>query len=666
MSFFRNLTIRSKLTVILVGIVGLVLASAGAAFLIKDARMIRLSMIDQYSALADVLGANSTVALAFDDTSNAEDVLSTLKLESTVAFARTYDANGEVFATYQAEGFEHLDPPRIEAESMARFTGDFLHVAQPIEEDGEVVGSIYLLGTKTHLNSQLRRDLFYGALVLIVCLIVAYFMAASLQSLVSQPIMELAQATMLVSSNHDYSIRVDKHGNDELGVLYDGFNSMLNQIEQRDNKLASEIAERKRAEKRFSIAVNGAPTAMIMADIQGAIVLMNAAANQMFGYERDELVGEPIDLLLPERFRHTHSKHQDGPFTNSIDKSYENDPTLTLTLFSFTSPFTNSIDKSSENGRELFGLRRNGSEFPVEIGLSSIETDEGIFSLNSFMDISLRKQAEEKIKEWNVILEQRVSERTESLGRRTDELAVAVKQLERSNQELDDFAYIASHDLKEPLRGISNYASFLDEDYRDLMDEEGREKLVTLTRLCTRMEDLINSLLHFSRVGRADMAVQETNLNELLDGILDSLHVTLLEREIDVRIPESLPILKCDRVRIGEVFRNLITNGYKYNDKPEKWIEIGFTNDSSINDETGEAQTQLALYVRDNGIGIREKHLGSIFRIFKRLHGRDKFGGGTGAGLTFVKKIIERHGGKIWVQSTYGEGTTFYFTLEGG
>jgi light-regulated signal transduction histidine kinase (bacteriophytochrome) len=231
-------------------------------------------------------------------------------------------------------------------------------------------------------------------------------------------------------------------------------------------------------------------------------------------------------------------------------------------------------------------------------------------------------------------------------------------ELLRSNQELDDFAYVASHDLKEPLRGISHYATFLLEDYGERLDEGGRDKLRTLRRLARRLESLIDSLLSFSRVGRVDLAVQETPLDEVVDEVLDSLRINLEEQGVQVRVRRPLPVVRCDRVRIAEVFRNLISNALKYNDKPERWIEVG------------EAQPPPAggghtLYVRDNGIGIPEKHLESVFRIFKRLHPRDKYGGGTGAGLTIVKKILQRHGGRVWVDSRVGEGSTFYFTVPG-
>lgn len=238
--------------------------------------------------------------------------------------------------------------------------------------------------------------------------------------------------------------------------------------------------------------------------------------------------------------------------------------------------------------------------------------------------------------------------------RKADELAQLNIELERSNNELDAFAYIASHDLKEPLRGIHNYSNFLIEDYGDTLNEEGKNKLRTLIRLTQRMEDLIDSLLHFSRLGRVDLSMQATNLNDVVHRSLDLLSARIEEMNVDIQIPRPLPTVYCDRVQVGEVFNNLIANSIKYNDKPQKLIVIGYVEEPGL---------PITFYVQDNGIGIRDKHFEAIFRIFKRLHGPSKYGGGTGAGLTIAKKIVERHRGKIWVDSTYGEGTTFYFTL---
>ena len=229
-------------------------------------------------------------------------------------------------------------------------------------------------------------------------------------------------------------------------------------------------------------------------------------------------------------------------------------------------------------------------------------------------------------------------------------------ELARSNAELDAFAYIASHDLKEPLRGIHNYANFLIEDYADSLDAEGVAKLQTLSRLTQRMDDLIESLLQFSRVGRIELVCVPTDFNALLDQVREMLQARLDEAGVVLRVPRPLPTLAVDRVQVIEVLTNIISNALKYNDKAVKWVEIGYV-------EAHKPGDAVVFYVRDNGIGIESTHYDVIFRIFKRLHGRTAFGGGTGAGLTITKKIIERHGGAIWLESTLGEGTTFYFTL---
>lgn len=245
--------------------------------------------------------------------------------------------------------------------------------------------------------------------------------------------------------------------------------------------------------------------------------------------------------------------------------------------------------------------------------------------------------------------------------RQSEELALMNFELHRSNEELDSFAYIASHDLKEPLRGIHNYANFLMEDYAETLNEDGVAKLQTLVRLTQRMEDLINSLLHFSRLGRAELIRQPVNLDDLVQQVITTLTMSRPQSEIEFRIPQTLPTLECDRAQVNEVFTNLISNAIKYNDKAKKWVEIGF-----IPVEDGEEKslsTAYTFYVRDNGIGIPQEHVEKIFQIFRRLHGRDEFGGGTGAGLTIARKIVERHGGRIWLESTLAQGSTFYFTL---
>lgn len=249
----------------------------------------------------------------------------------------------------------------------------------------------------------------------------------------------------------------------------------------------------------------------------------------------------------------------------------------------------------------------------------------------------------------------------EIIVRRAGELARLNTELSRSNEELDSFAYVASHDLKEPLRGISNYIRFLREDHGDELSAEADEKLDTLVRLTRRMDSLLDSLLHFSRLGRQNLAVTKSDLNVVLKEAVEAIGPRLRTVGMTVRVPRPLPVdIPCDPIQVGELFTNLLSNAAKYNDRPagEKWVEVGWQEWSANN-----PKAPLMFYVRDNGIGIAEKHHTAIFRIFKRLHGRNEYSGGTGAGLTIAQKIVERHGGRLWLDSVVGEGTTFYFTL---
>lgn len=248
---------------------------------------------------------------------------------------------------------------------------------------------------------------------------------------------------------------------------------------------------------------------------------------------------------------------------------------------------------------------------------------------------------------------------------RAERLADLNADLSRSNEELDAFAYVASHDLKEPLRGIHKYAHQLLEEAA-VTDEVNRRKLEGLMRLTVRMDSLLDSLLHFSRVGRAALQFESTDLNEVLAEALEMVDARREEARCDIVVPRPLPPARCDRVRVREVFVNLLSNALKYTDKPRCRIDIGYIGSDEVHPRPGVPDGEAGhtiYYVEDNGIGIHRKHFGQVFKMFKRLHGRDEYGGGTGAGLTIVAKLVERHKGRVWLDSTPGAGTTFFFTL---
>ncbi len=257
----------------------------------------------------------------------------------------------------------------------------------------------------------------------------------------------------------------------------------------------------------------------------------------------------------------------------------------------------------------------------------------------------------------------------EIVARRAGREVVLQSELARSNEELDAFAYIASHDLMEPLRGIHRYAHQLLEDAAPANDAS-RSKLDGLVRLTLRMDSLLDSMLHFSRIGGTALTLENVDLNEVLAETLDIVGSRTSDSDSEIVVPRALPTVRCDRMWCRQIFVNLISNGLKYTEAAKKRIEIGYIAPGDMHPRPNcppGLETRCIYYVADNGIGIgigiQIKHFDQIFKLFKRLHAPDRYGGGSGAGLTIVRKLVQQHGGRIWVDSLAERGSTFYFTL---
>jgi signal transduction histidine kinase len=245
-------------------------------------------------------------------------------------------------------------------------------------------------------------------------------------------------------------------------------------------------------------------------------------------------------------------------------------------------------------------------------------------------------------------LVQRVEEAQSTLAR-------SQKQFKAAQKEMDEYTYVISHDLKEPLRGIEAFSKFLVDDYRDKLDEEGRHRVDVIRNSALRMQRLINDLLKFSRLGQQKNPFAPVGLNTMLMHVRVNLQYALDAKKADLRV-DKLPTVMCDATAMTEVFHNLISNAIKYNDKPHPVVEVGGAERKDP--QTG--QPEYVIHVRDNGMGIKAEYFEKIFQIFQRLQRDDE---GTGIGLTIVRRVVEWHGGRIWVESEFGRGTTFFFTL---
>lgn len=369
-------------------------------------------------------------------------------------------------------------------------------------------------------------------------------------------------------------------------------------------------------EKHFRLIVEASPNAVLIADATGKIVLVNSRAEMMFGYDRDELVGQPIEILIPTRFRDEHPQH--------VARYLEHPAARVM-----------------GSGRDLSAVRKDGTEFPVEVGLNPFEAEEGMLVYSSVIDVTRRKAAEAALRKGEASL--RAAFRL---------LEAQAKQLAEANESLSQYAYVVSHDIKAPLRAIRNYSDFLVEDLGQVLHEEQAEYLHGLAESVDQCEHLVNDLLLLSQIESRESDMVTIELRTFLLDLIGSLQ---FPRDVEISLTAEWPSLRADATLLRQIFQNLLLNAVKFNQSAAKRVDIGcvFDVDSHV------------IHVRDNGIGIESRHQDQIFRVFQRLHSNEEYEG-TGIGLAIVKKAVNKLGGTIRVESEAGRGTTFLLKFPAG
>lgn len=478
----------------------------------------------------------------------------------------------------------------------------------------------------------------------------------------------------------------------------------------------NDITRQKLSEKKFSALLDAAPDATVIVDEKGLIQMVNLQVENLFGYSRHELIGKPVEILIPSELRHKHTGHR----ADFIKEARV---------------------RSMGAGIELKAVRKDNTSFPVEISLSPIKTKEGLLVSASIRDITNRKKSEEKFRslldsapDATVIVDEKgaiqmINHQTENLfGYTRDELVGkqveilipadlhnkhrhhrasfantprvrtmgagielhAVKkggimfpveislspiqteegmlvsasvrditvrkelenELKKTNAELEAFTYSVSHDLRAPLRGIIGFTAILEEDYASQLDEEARRITSIIKDNTMKMGHLIDDLLAFSRTGKQELVKSDINSKALVQDVIGDLQQQYNTANIAWDIRDLIPV-KADINTIRQVWINIIANAIKYSGSIDKpKIEIG----SFFN------EGQVIFYVKDNGVGFDEQYKHKLFKVFQRLHGPEEFEG-TGVGLALVEKIISRHKGKVWAEGQTRKGASFYFSL---
>jgi PAS domain S-box-containing protein len=628
------LSIRQKLIFIILATCGVVITIACTAFVVYDIRSLLRTSASELSVAAGITGSNMTAALAFGDPEAARETLGALSAQKHIVEACAYARDGAVLAKYARPGSDrHFTPPPARAAGTSIRSG-YMILFQPIRLNGELLGTIYLKSDleELHIRAAHFAEIILG--VVLASFIATYFLASRLQNIISEPILELGRTAFAVSLNRDYSIRAQKRSRDEIGFLFDRFNEMLNQIQQREGalqrardelevrvgertrELQREIEERKQAEQALEERTNylnslfeNSPVAVLAADSNRCVQMCNLAFERLFGFHPSEILGRRIDdLLVPVDLRE-HAR---------------------------------TISRENTQGKPVHAFtqrrRKDGSLMDVELHTVPIIASERLVCILSlYQDITERRQTEEAL-------------------RRAKEAAEATSRMK------SEFLANISHEIRTPMNGIMGMTELALET--DLTSEQ-REYLTMAKTSANSLLTLLNDILDFSKIeaGKLDIKGIEFPLRQSLNEILAGLSISAQEKGLQLTwavhagVPDHLA---GDPGRLRQVLVNLVGNAVKFTERGQVVLDV---------EKEAEEENYIDLHfrVRDTGAGIPREKQQMIFDAFTQADSSTtRKHGGTGLGLAIASRLVELMRGKMWVESEPGRGSAFHFTVRFG
>lgn len=453
-------------------------------------------------------------------------------------------------------------------------------------------------GLSAEARALQRGALLAGTVMLALSMVAIVWLV----DLIVRPLTGMTRMAMGIAAG-DRAIDVSGYAGrrDEIGNLANSFAAMTGEVARREGELIEQKNALYQSEALFRETVEFAPDGLLIVDEDGMIVLANSAVQSIFGYRQSELIGKPVEVLVPDAARQKHRASR---------AAYAKAPTRRNML----------------SGLDIVGQTKDGASIPVEVSLGPANLQGDRVTLAIIRDVSERRQLERTLSGY-------------------------AAELERSNAELSQFAYIASHDLQEPLRMVDSYVNLLARRYKGKLDEEADEFIGFATDGARRMKQLINELLDYSRVSNRPLKLASVDTGAMVTRVTDLLHDRIVEADAVITVAD-LPTVSADPGQLERLFVNLVSNAIKYRGEDAPKIDITV--------ELKDGMYEFS--VRDNGIGIAPEFRQKVFEIFTRLHSRAEYDG-TGIGLASCKRIVERHGGEIWAEGSETVGSVFRFTL---
>ncbi|MBN2614363.1 MAG: PAS domain S-box protein [Bacteroidales bacterium] len=609
----RDLSIKNK-TIAIVLFVVLMVISIGFIYMgIQHISKLKSDIQSSLILNAKLIGDYCVVPLTFEDHEQATEVLSRLKLLKSVEEGLLYDKSGTVFASYP----DTLRDQVIQTKKEVHLEDGNFYIREPVIFQGDTLGHL-IIKANTHAITDRKKELLSTTSALLVLMIIlSYFLASAAQKLITDPILELSRLTATISENHDFSVRLKPHGQDEVGMLYQQFNNMLAELQKSQAERNEAIKETTFLAHVFrSINEN-----VTITDLNDKIIFVNQSLLHTYGYTEEELIGQHISIL----------RAKDNP-SSVIESIYPN------TL------------KGGWEG-ELINIRKDGSAFPVSLRTTIIYDTEKkpVALVGVSSDITKQKHEQEELRLYRNHLEDLVKQRTLELEREKEK-AQSADRLKSS------FLATMSHELRTPLNSIIGFSGILLQGRPGALNDEQKKQLGMLQNSARHLLSLINDVLDISKIeaGQLKVNINQFDLPEVIHHVVE-INQPLADKknlEIKVSLDPQVGEIVSDKQRIQQVLINLVNNAIK------------FTDEGSVTINCYKSDDHIKIKIIDTGIGIEQDKLSLLFKPFTQVDtGLSRKHEGTGLGLSICKKLLDILNGRIHVESEYNNGSTFTVIL---